>query len=55
MSLISHNITTNMVVTVAQFLLFLQNEENVLKEVKIIASMGMSRAAAKQTESWSVL
>ncbi len=39
----------NTAVTLAQFLLFCQNKISGLKELKIIASMGMFRAAAKQT------
>ncbi len=34
----------NIAVTLAHFLWFLQNEENGLKEVKIVKSMGMLRA-----------
>ncbi len=45
----------NMAETLAQFLLFLQNEENALKELKIITSMSMLRAAANETESWPTL
>ncbi len=41
----------NIAVTLAHFLWFLQNEGNGLKEVKIVKSMGMLRAAAKQSES----
>ncbi len=41
---------TNMVVTLAQCLSFLENKGKCLKEVKIITSMGMLRAAAEQTE-----
>ncbi len=47
---LSHKIyinNANVVLTVVQLLLFLQNEGKCIKEVKIITSMGMLRAAAK--------
>ncbi len=42
--------STNIAVTLAEFLLFLQNQGNGWKEVKIITSMSKLRAAAEQTE-----